>query len=243
MPEEAPPKHIEVAFLGVAERSSVVRDGILESVKWNILGLKHLLVFNFFPANISGLHFVFALRHIRDTELRLEITSDDGQEIGWINVGATITPASASPIPITATREHVTSHHPSEGWSVLAFPLPQAPIALPRPGRYFLTRAIPDSSREIVGEFWAGLVDPPPLTAERIAAIKSDPRAMKAVRVTLACGKCKEECRAYAGLERNDNLEKEGFVWYTDLPEQFRCHCGATSLDITSIRRNLYAPL
>jgi hypothetical protein len=103
---------------------------------------------------------------------------------------------------------------------------------------------MPDGSRQIVGEFWTGLAEPPPLTAERIAAIKSDPRAMKGVRVRLSCKKCHEDCRAaYAGLERSKNLEREGFVWYTDLPEQFRCQCGATLIDLASMRRNLYAPL
>jgi hypothetical protein len=241
MPKTLGPVHTEVAFLGVAERSSVVRDGMLESLKWNIIGLKHLLTFNFFPTTISGAHFVFAFRHLQETQLRLSIRSEDNDEVGWINVGAT--PIPTSPAPITATRQHVTSYQPPEGWSVFALPLQQTPITLVRPGRYFVTRPMPDSSHERVGEFWAGLVEPPPLTAERIAAIKSDPGAMKAVRVTLSCNKCHEECRTYAGLERNADLEREGFVWYTELPEQFRCHCGATLLDLTSIRRNLYAPL
>jgi Domain of unknown function (DUF4263) len=229
--------HTEVAFLGVAERSAVVRDGMLESVKWNIIGLKHILTFNFSPMNISGAHFVFAFRHLQETQLRLNIRSECGDEVGWLNIGATLIPTS--PAPITATRQHVTGYQPPEGWSVIAFPLTQTPITLARPGRYF----VPDSSHETVGEFWANLVEPPPLTAERIAAIKSDPRAMKAVRVTLSCNKCHEECRTYAGLERNDDLEGEGFAWYTDLSEQFRCHCGATILDLTSMRRSLYVPL
>jgi hypothetical protein len=44
-------------------------------------------------------------------------------------------------------------------------------------------------------------------------------------------------------LEKSENLEKEGFVWYTDLPDQFRCHCEATLIDLASIRRNLHGPL
>ena len=87
-PKTLGPVHTEVAFLGVAERSSVVRDGMLESVKWNIIGLKHILTFNFFPMNISGAHFVFAFRHLQETQLRLNIRSECGDEVGWLNIGA-----------------------------------------------------------------------------------------------------------------------------------------------------------
>jgi len=116
-------------------------------------------------------------------------------------------------------------------------------ITLVRPGRYFVTRSLPGGVDERIGEFWAGFVEPAPLSTERIVAIKSDPSAMKAVRVKLSCAKCDGECRAYAGLERSEDLEKEGLIWYAELPEQFRCPCGATVVDLSSLRRNLYAPL
>jgi Domain of unknown function (DUF4263) len=242
MTDDAQSVLTQVAFLGVADRSSVVRDGLLESVKWNIMGLKQLIIFNFFPANISGTHFVFAFRHLQRMELKLNIRSENGDDIGWITLGAIASPMPP-PLPITATTQHFTGFQLPEGWSVFALPIGHTPIALPKPGRYSMTIPMPDGSFETIGEFLAGLVEPPPLTSERIAAIKSDPRAMKAIRMFLSCSKCQDERKAYAGLERNANLESEGFIWYTELPEQFRCRCGATLLDLTSLRRNMYAPL
>ena len=64
----------------------------------------------------------------------------------------------------------------------MVFVLPQAPpVTMMGPGRYLVARLTPDGAGETVGEFLVGLIEPPPLTAERIAAIKSDPRALKAV--------------------------------------------------------------
>jgi len=243
MPEDAQPVHTEVAFLGIAERSSVIRDGMLEAVKWNILGLKPILTFNFFPANLSGVHLVFAFRHLQETQLRFSIRLENGDEIGGIEIGSTAVPTPL-PLPATATRQHSLTYLPPDGWSLMVFVLPQAPpVTMMGPGRYLVTRLTPDGAGETVGEFLVGLVEPQPLTAEHIAAIKSDPRALKAVRVVLSCKKCHAECRAYAGLDRSENLEKEGFVWYADLSEQFQCACGATLVDLASMRRNLYAPL
>jgi hypothetical protein len=119
MPEDAQPVHTEVAFLGVAERSSVVRDGMLELMKWNIMGLKHMMIFNCFPTSISGTHFVFAFRHLKEAQIQLSIRSEDDDEVGWLTVGDTLTPTPA-PLPITATRQHVTGYQPSEEWSVFA---------------------------------------------------------------------------------------------------------------------------
>jgi hypothetical protein len=45
MTEETP----QVAFLGFAERAALVRDGQTDSLKWNVLGLKNVLLTHFFP--------------------------------------------------------------------------------------------------------------------------------------------------------------------------------------------------
>ena len=87
------------------------------------------------------------------------------------------------------------------------------------------------------------LLNPPPLTPERIAAIRSDPRAAKFIRVVMGCKKCPSKLVAYAGLERDPKQEAEGSVWYADLPDRFDCECGSASYDLSSTRRNLAALL
>ena len=165
MPDDAQPVHTEVAFLGFAERSSIVRDGILETLKWNIIGLKHLLPFNFYPTSLMGAHFVVALRHLQETQLRFSIRPENGDEVGWLQIDATPA-ATPLPLPATAMRRPSFFPQPEDGWSVIALPIDTS-ITLVRPGRYFVTRSLPSGVDERIGEFWAGLVEPAPLSTER----------------------------------------------------------------------------
>src|ERR1044071_1750957 len=101
-----------VIFLGIAERSSLVHDGESQFLKWNILGLKNIVFFNFFPANLSGFHLAFAFRHLTTMELKLRLLTEAHQELGFINIGATSHDFFPSVPPMTATREHILGFQP-----------------------------------------------------------------------------------------------------------------------------------
>ncbi|MHA2061977.1 MAG: Shedu anti-phage system protein SduA domain-containing protein, partial [Candidatus Sifarchaeia archaeon] len=88
-----------------------------------------------------------------------------------------------------------------------------------------------------------GVITPQPLTPERIAAIKSDPKSAKAVKLDLGCKKCPSKLKTYAALEINDELEKEGYVEYKYLSDKFLCECGKTNIDLSIIRGNLHGLL
>src|ERR1051325_9848473 len=167
-------------------------------------------------------------------ELKLRLLTEAHQELGFINIGATSHDFFPSVPPMTATREHILGFQPLEGWAVFILPLSVTTIMLPAAGRYLITHPEADGTEPVIGEFIAGLVDPLPLTAERIAAIKSDPNAVKAVRIVLGYNKCHDECKAYAGLEKSETLQAEGFIWYTDLPGKFVCSCGTTEIGLDS---------
>jgi hypothetical protein len=47
----------------------------------------------------------------------------------------------------------------------------------------------------------------------------------------------------YAALDRSSALEAEGYIWYTDLPDNFRCSCGKTEVDLRITRKNLFGYL
>jgi hypothetical protein len=49
--------------------------------------------------------------------------------------------------------------------------------------------------------------------------------------------------RIYAGLERIAEQEREGYIWYRDLPDRFRCKCGASDFSLALIRENMHALL
>jgi hypothetical protein len=106
------------------------------------------------------------------------------------------------------------------------------------PGRHLIT-----FGDEIIGELYFVVVEPEPLTVERIAAIKSDPKASKAVRITIGCKKCPSQLKLYSALETSKSLEKEGFIVNTSAPDEFTCECASTKIDAKILKRNLHALL
>jgi hypothetical protein len=47
----------------------------------------------------------------------------------------------------------------------------------------------------------------------------------------------------YTGLERNSDYEKQGNVWYKDLPDTFSCGCGKQRIDLTLLREHYHGVL
>lgn len=94
---------------------------------------------------------------------------------------------------------------------------------------------------EIIGSFSILLVNPEPLTPERIVAIRSDPDAVKAVRIEIGCKFFPSKYRAYAALDRTPDLEAGGYTWYKEIDNVFRCGCEKTRIDLSTLRRNLFA--
>jgi hypothetical protein len=101
----------------------------------------------------------------------------------------------------------------------------------------------PGGDEVLLGKVHFLLANAAPLTADRIAAIRADPSALKSVRIELACKFCDAKCRAYSGIERSQEAEHEGWTWYEALPELYSCVCGKTIMSLVSIRKNLHGLL
>src|SRR5207253_814257 len=59
----------------------------------------------------------------------------------------------------------------------------------------------------------------------------------------ISCNSCNNAVKIYTGLERHAPYEKAGYIWYEDLPEEFRCGCGKTQEDLTLLRQHFHAVL
>jgi hypothetical protein len=241
MPNNAPP----VAFLGVAERATRVRDWGIGPPKDNILGLKQIVISPFYPTTLSGHYYAFALYGTKpeETTTCVKITADTG---GAMTMNIRTSPAAGSgpggeileDLEQGGCRVGLTS----DSWALVVLPVPAPPFVVLRPGvwKFWLSEGGEDT---LIGQLTFGLVNPEPLTEARIAAIRSDPHATKAVRITFVCNNCGEQIRAYAGLERDPKSEGEGWVWYQNLPASFACSCATLTADLTSLRSNLHALL
>jgi hypothetical protein len=109
---------------------------------------------------------------------------------------------------------------PGGGWTFLIFHLTEIRFLFNATGPYDLYLKSEEGDLK-VGSLSMVRVKLPPLTQARIAAIKSNPKAMKAVKTELRCNICNDALRAYAGLERNPRQEEEGWIWYKTLGDAF----------------------
>jgi len=229
-----------VVFLGLCERANYVRQGNTNLFQWNILALRTVVLSYIFPLKFGGKAFGFAFSpSIAARETRFRLSDESGNEVGTINLFAkAVSPNSDDAL---LSEDGALLLVPKHGWTIAFFPAPSEWV-IPRPGVYYLEE-IASGVLIRVGALQFASIDAPPLTADRIAAIKSEPNASKAVRIELSCKNCPSKFRAYAALERSEKSENEGWLWYQDAPDSFDCECGKTTMDLQFIRRNLHGLL
>jgi Shedu protein SduA, C-terminal len=229
------------AFLGLCDRANYVRQGNTNLFRWNVLGLGNVVLSFIFPLRLDGWFIGFAFRSdaagIAD---RLRISDNLGNEVGTLNLSSRV--ASPEDPDVVLKSPGPLLGIPEYGWIVAFFPLTDTAWIVSKPGIYYLERFADDTWSK-VGTLEFVLVDPPPLTPDRITAIKSEPNAAKSVRIEIGCKHCPSKFRAYAALEKVEKIEKEGWTWYGEVPSSFGCACGRTSIDLQYIKRNLFGLL
>lgn len=227
-----------IIFLGVCERAAYVRDGYTNLFKWNVVGLKRVVLSYIFPCPLPRLYFNFAIYGSVARSYHISLVNSVGKELGWLDLSATVVSAEAAP---DSTKDNPVVHGSTHGWIPIFVHLNNPEIVIQTPGVHYLTIAT-DTEPIVIGEIFFAELPAPPLTIDRIAAILSDPKAAKAVILEIACKSCSGKIRTYAALERSEKIE-EDCVWYTNLPNEFQCTCGTIMYDCSSIRRNLHGVL
>lgn len=236
-----PGKKLSVIFLGVAERAAVLGQLGTYVPKVNIIGLKKTIVSFLYPIPLSNWSFCFAAVNINSNgPFELIMLSDEDQNFVnsmHIAVEEVSDPNSAS--ELCKSPPMITSGE----WELFAIKIPPESAIIPSPGHYKFFLKYQDGSKTEIGTLKCVLAEPAPLTAERVEAIKANPAATKAVRLTLGCQKCPSKLRVYAALDRMPKLEQESFEWYQNIGDSFICKCGATKMDTSSIKKNFYTLL
>ena len=241
----------DIIFLGLCERANYVRDGISDIFKWNIIGLRSVLLSCIFPFNLKGLILGFS-SHPNTAKIKKEIrlVSDSGEIIGQIDLhGDEAKPIRLHSDDLSAEgqNEILSRDEPilliqEYSWVTFFLPLRELDWIIQKPGTYYIEYK--SSGKFIrIGEIGFGAYDIPPLSPDRIAAIKSEPNAAKEVKYRIGCGHCSSKYQAYAALARNPAHEKDGWIWYRESPDTFICDCGKLVLDLQYIKRNLHGLL
>ena len=231
---------VDVAFLGIADQAGYVRDQSVPGLMgWNILGLRSYFLTPFVPAMLRGVKLAFSARGVGSVPVRVRILSPAGLEIGSLQIAA-----EAMPISSDAMREvSLTSDMPvlelaPQGWQFFVVPF-NVDVLANEAGVYQVVLETPNGEKP-VGAFVILAAESTSLTEERIAAIRSDPHAAKAVRMHLSCNQCHTGVKAYTALENSPTQGEEGWIWYQDLIDEFHCTCGKTVINLRHIRENMH---
>lgn len=238
----------DVAFLGLCERAQAVREGDPITKKLNIKGLKNTILSYVFPMNISGFHVLIGVYDPIDfSPCTIRLLDADGEEIfntelSLLTQGPSNLIDEASPhvqeqgVDIAQPRDH-------KGWVPVLYSLDDIHPIIPEPGLYRVVIERDDETLD-VGHLSFAPVEAPPLTEDRIQAIKSQP-GHKEVRVKFQCKQCGDAMKAYRALNQDEEVEEKGFVWNENLPEEWVCSCETNKISTEYIRENLhgYLPL
>ena len=90
----APP----VMFLGLCERASHVRDGYVDLAKWNLLGLKSVVVAYVYPLSLHGFSFVMGIyAPAADETLEVVLRDPAGGQVSSVGANPALNPAGLRP--------------------------------------------------------------------------------------------------------------------------------------------------
>jgi hypothetical protein len=233
-------KDAGVVFLGVGERVAYVRDGNTNLFKWNVLGLKSIVLSNIFPFGFQNFYIGIAIYspQLAD-DLNFRLLDSNDEQLAFFSLKTVA--ASLGEDDVLDRKKSPIIRAPEQSWTTV-FVNMDAQVLIKKPDICKIVFDTKDGP-VIIGQLIFALIDPPPLTQERIAAIKSIPDAARHVRMEFVCKFCHSKCRVYASIEKSEKLEIDGWMWYENIPEKFLCECKKTDMDLSIIRRNFHGLL
>jgi len=232
-----------IALLGLCERARYEYGDPPYLSHIDILGLRKVVLAYIYPFDTSSLYLALAVYGIElSNPGAVVLRNRGGAQVFRIDIRTTAKVDISSDKDLK--NEDLTSgilvavgDVPS--WTVFLVPLKGVVLNEPQILEAFLLT----EDREIpLGMLSFGLAGAPPLSPDRVAAIKSDPRAVKAIRLVLGCKYCDSKLKIVAALERSEKKEDD-MVWYQDLGDQFSCSCGKTNIALNILRSNMHALL
>jgi hypothetical protein len=233
----------QIALLGICHRARYEQGDPPILSQMDILGLRKVVLPYIYPFDASAHYLALAVYGIKLSKPGAVVLRDrNGNQIFRVDI-------STSPIVEIVDSKDKKADTPEPGilvavsgeasWTMFLVPLNGVVLNDPQTLEAFL---IDDEGEISIGVLAFGLAGAPPLTPDRIAAIKSDPQAIKALHLNLGCRYCDSKLKVFAALERPKDSEK-GLVWSQDVPEVFECGCGKTRFPLNILRTNMHALL
>lgn len=232
-----------IALLGICDRARYKHGDPPFLSHIDILELRKVVLAYIYPFDLSSLYLALAVYGIElSNPGAVVLRSRDGTQVYRIDITTT------AQVDIASGGNMKNEGHDSgifvtvgdvPSWTVFLAPLKDVVLNEPQILEAFLSTEDQDVP---LGMLSFGLASAPPLTPDRIAAIKSDPRAIKAVRLNLGCKHCDFKLKILAALQKPETSEDDT-IWYQDLPDSFDCSCGKTHMSLDILRSNMHALL
>ena len=176
---------------------------------------------------------------------QLRIVDEKGFELGTISLkGISQEPRAQSqsaPLESQASSAETVSRLvlPKDGFTLFHFKLDGI---INHPGRY-VVQSVYEGKIVEIGSVHFHYQKAPTLTPDQIKAIESDPNSAKVIGMDLGCKFCSKKLKVYTGLKRFPKLERDGYVWQTNLEDDFKCQCGKTQYSLQYVRESMHGML
>lgn len=229
---------INIKFLGIANRSRFYERST------DILGLSNLIGLPFLPQCLKSLHAVFAIeptKHPSHFKLKITYTDVDNPNVqGFHNIDLALDPS----IPPqnsenTYTEEEVTGFRSNLGMQILALNLP--PIVVTQPGIFRVEAACNEGASKWIGTFQVAATNIAPLSQSEIDAIKSDPNAVNAIKLSVGCKFCDDKIELHKTIDNQLTLfSKNGKPLANQGLAVWVCGCSKTKISLSYARDGLH---
>jgi hypothetical protein len=195
-----------------------------------------------YPGQLSGTTWLLLVstEFLNNADLakwKLRVVHENGEEIGNTVVSARSDESGegANPQSVSGTQEKFPLLLPHEAEFIL-FPM-RLESVVSAPGRC-IVESIYDGQTEVVGSAYFHYRPTPSFTLDQIKAIEANLGTARVVRMDISCKKCPSSIKTYTALKRSPKFEKDGAIWYADLPDDFRCSCGAVNYSLARLRES-----
>jgi hypothetical protein len=229
-----------VCFIGFCDVVQDIKEGPPPLWYLNLGGVSKTRLFFVYPVHIQAETVVFAIYEPASAEkflIHCRPTSATGQDF-FLPIELSFQELeSGSRAP--ESQGTVASRIP--GWVLLPAQIGgEVPVTEPGEYRAYLLQG---DVELYIGSMLFLHAQAPPISPEEANGLASNPFARKNVQFTLACKKCGSEMKIYAGLEKDAELEADGWRRNDEVPERFRCECFAMDVSLEWIKAGLHAAL
>jgi hypothetical protein len=229
-----------VAILGWCDRATRIEGTHPALSHINIQGLTQTRFSHFFPTNIKGTNFVVGVYNPRAGEsFLIEFRQSDGSLA--FNTQLTASNLQQFDGATSEYRELDSTTSPRTGWMFLTIQISDDVLILkPDSFEAFLKSG---NQEHYLGTFHLLHASLPLYTLDQIAALRTDPLARTMVRLAYSCSECRAKLQVYAALERSKKQEEEGWSWFAELGDEFRCSCGKMAFSLEYLSTGLHGLL